>query len=412
MEAWPGLVTHRDWLQRESLRLLRFGRRAADAAVGARWLDGNGAPVPDRPVLTFLTCRSVHVYAVGQLMGIPGCRPVAERALAGLRGPLHDARRGGWYDELGPDGRPGTRKSCYDHAFVILAATSAVRAGLPGGADLLAEALEVFGQRFFDEALGRCVDSWDAAFTRLSDYRGMNANMHTVEALLAAADVTGDPAWAVRAGRIAEFAVAQAGAHRWRMPEHYSPDWQPRLEYHDDRREDPFQPYGATVGHGLEWSRLLVHLEATLAGLDGVEAPATDWLDAARALFDRAAGDGWAADGAPGFVYTTDWDGRPVVRDRLHWVAAEAVGAAAALWMRTGEPEYAARYALWWDHIAEALIDDERGSWHHELDPANRPSARLWPGKPDLYHAFQATLIPRLPLAPSLASAVAEGLLG
>ena len=48
----------------------------------------------------------------------------------------------------------------------------------------------------------------------------------------------------------------------------------------------------------------------------------------------------------------------------------------------------------------------ERGSWHHELDTSNRPQASVWPGKPDLYHAVQATLIPRLPLAPILASAV------
>ena len=31
----------------------------------------------------------------------------------------------------------------------------------------------------------------------------------------------------------------------------------------------------------------------------------------------------------------------------------------------------------------------------------------MWPGKPDLYHAVQATLLPRLPLSPGLARAVA-----
>jgi hypothetical protein len=35
----------------------------------------------------------------------------------------------------------------------------------------------------------------------------------------------------------------------------------------------------------------------------------------------------------------------------------------------------------------------------------------VWEGKPDTYHALQATLIPRLPLAPALASALAAGLL-
>ena len=55
-----------------------------------------------------------------------------------------------------------------------------------------------------------------------------------------------------------------AQPHSWRIPEHYDAHWQPQLE-HQDHPDDPFQPYGATVGHGLEWSRLLLHLEASLA---------------------------------------------------------------------------------------------------------------------------------------------------
>ena len=35
-------------------------------------------------------------------------------------------------------------------------------------------------------------DTWNTEFTVLDPYRGLNANMHTVEAFLAAADVTGD----------------------------------------------------------------------------------------------------------------------------------------------------------------------------------------------------------------------------
>jgi len=35
----------------------------------------------------------------------------------------------------------------------------------------------------------------------------------------------------------------------------------------------------------------------------------------------------------------------------------------------------------------------------------------VWSGKADLYHAVQATLIPRLPLTPMIVPAVAAGLL-
>jgi sulfoquinovose isomerase len=111
-------------------------------------------------------------------------------------------------------------------------------------------------------------------------------------------------------------------------------------------------------------------------------------------------------DGAPGFAYTVDWDGRPRVRQRLHWVLCEGLGAATVLWRVTGRTAYRDRYAEWWQYADRYLIDREHGSWHHELDPENRPAATIRPGKADVYHAFQATLLPRVPLAPSLATAI------
>jgi mannose/cellobiose epimerase-like protein (N-acyl-D-glucosamine 2-epimerase family) len=113
----------------------------------------------------------------------------------------------------------------------------------------------------------------------------------------------------------------------------------------------------------------------------------------------------------PGFVYTIDWEGRPVVRERLHWVVAEATATAAALFRATGEATYAGWYQTWWDHIACSFIDHDLGGWRHELDASNRPSSVVWNGKPDSYHALQATLIPRLPLAPGLTAALRDGLL-
>jgi mannose/cellobiose epimerase-like protein (N-acyl-D-glucosamine 2-epimerase family) len=92
-------------------------------------------------------------------------------------------------------------------------------------------------------------------------------------------------------------------------------------------------------------------------------------------------------------------------------VVAEAIGAAAALYRATGDPSYAERYRDWWDYAATYVIDYAQGSWFHELDPENHPAATIWQGKPDVYHAVQATLLPRLPLTPALAPALAAGLL-
>ena len=388
-------------LATECDRLLDFGRRFPHPLGGAAWLDARGQPDLSRPAYTYITARMLHVYAVGHLLGRPGDADLAAQALAGLTGRLRDHARGGWLTSIDAAGNSPDEKACYAHAFVVLAASSGAVADVPGARNLLSEALDVWQQRFFDDAAGMFVDSWNRAFTDLDTYRGVNANMHGVEALLAAADVTGDHGFRASAlGISRRVALEFAQPHSWRIPEHFDPAWQPQLEHNRDRPDDQFQPYGATVGHGLEWSRLLLHLEASL-----VNAP--DWLlPAAQGLFDRAVADGWAVDGAEGFVYTTDWDGTPVVRDRMHWVLAEAIAAAAALHTRTGDDRYAALAATWWTYAERYLFDRTYGSWHHQLDASNHVIETVWPGKPDLYHAVQATLVPRLPLAPSMATAL------
>jgi len=420
--AWIENPGHRSWLATETLRLLDFGRACVPTARGAAWLDDDGVADLAQPTFTWVTARMAHVYALGYLLGVPGCRPIAERALAALRTSLHDDVDGGWFASLAADGTPDTTKSAYAHAFVVLAASTGTVAGLEGARALLDDALAVLDARFWEPAAGMHADEWDGTWTTLDPYRGVNANMHAVEALLAAGDATGDPRWHERAAAIADRVCGWAGATGWRVPEHFDARWGALPELNADRPGDQFKPYGATVGHGLEWARLLLQVDAALPGRAATgltrdsaapDAPTpgrTSLVDGARELYDRAVRDGWAADGEPGFVYTTDWSGAPVVRHRMHWVVAEAIGAAASLHQATGDARYAGDYARWWDFASEFLLDRSRGSWHHELDASNAPSHDTWTGKPDLYHAFQATLLPLLPLAPGLAVAVRDRL--
>jgi mannose/cellobiose epimerase-like protein (N-acyl-D-glucosamine 2-epimerase family) len=395
------------YLAAERDRLLSFASGSRHP-LGFGWLDENGELDPSHPVELYITCRMTHVMSLGVLLGRTGAAALAEHGVAALDGPLRDLTHGGWYPAVNDQGPVGTTKAAYGHAFVVLAASSAAAAGVPGASGLLDAALVVSEERFWDDAAGMVVEEWDETWQRLDPYRGMNANMHTVEAYLAAADVTGDARWARRAGRIATTLVARARANDWRIPEHYDVRWRPLPEYNRERPADQFRPYGATVGHALEWSRLLVGVDATLRslGADRGTGPSADLVDAAVALFERAVADGWAADGADGFVYTTDWAGAPVVRARMHWVLAEGVGAAATLHRATGDPRYLQDYRTWWAYADRYLVDHRAGSWHHELDERNRPAATVWPGKPDVYHAFQATLLPLLPPAPTLATAL------
>ena len=402
--GWLGLPAHRAWLAAETGRLLDF---AAASAVpgGFAALDDDGVPDASEPLQLLIATRMTHVFSLGHLLGRPGSGPLADHGVAALRDGFRDPEHDGWWSALTRDGRPAaTEKQAYDHAFVVLAASSASLAGRSGADDLLADALAVVEERFWSAGEQMSVESWDAPWRALDGYRGANANMHMTEAFLAAGDATGDRVWHDRALRIAERLIdGTARAHGWRVPEHYDDAWRPRPDYNRSEPRHQFRPYGVTPGHGLEWSRLLLHLRASLGDPPG-------WLlDAARALFERALADGRQPGG--GIVYTTDHDGRPVVADRLHWVIAEAIGAAAALHHATGEDAYERWYRTLWDYAALHLLDRERGSWHHELDEHDRPSAGMWQGKPDAYHAVQATLIPRLPLAPGMAAALRQGLL-
>jgi mannose/cellobiose epimerase-like protein (N-acyl-D-glucosamine 2-epimerase family) len=419
----------------------------------------------------------------------------------------------GWFDTVDWEGNPtNDTKAAYVHAFVILAASSAVAAGSTQAVPLFEDALRVSTKFFWDEEYGMVVEEWDRSFTTCSDYRGVNANMHTVEAYLASADVidlltnrgndgfcdfaqkdgeggtaqdgtlppspcstptpspcatppsspcaksqgpdyavgqlrsldsasrgacAAEPAratrsapqndglggapqndglggapqkdragvWRDRALRITNRVVNQEARNNdWRIPEHFNSQWIPDLDYNKETPADPFRPYGATIGHGLEWARLCLQLGASL------DNP-PEWIpEAAEALYDRALSDGWNSDGAEGFVYTTNWVGQPVVHERMHWVLAEAMGASAAL-TTSGVRDTTSDLERWWAYAKQHLIEPENGSWFHELDRHNQPSALVWSGKPDIYHALQAVLIPRLPLTPAIVPALASGLL-
>lgn len=387
--------------------LLSFGHKFPSPGGGSYYLGDDGTPWTGRSRETWITSRMAHVYSIGTLLGHAGSEALADAALKGLRGELHDDVNGGWYAGLTADGRVLPTKQCYAHAFVMLAASSALLAGRPGAAELLTEALALYDLRFWNEEEGLSCDTWNTEFTVLEDYRGLNANMHTVEAFLAAADVLKDDTYRIRAGRIIRRVLAWAEDNNWRIPEHFSKDWTPDLECNQEKPDDPFKPYGATPGHGLEWARLITQWALSTYPEEAAYGP---YVAAAESLYGRALRDGWNADGAPGIVYTTDWQGRPVVHDRMHWTLAEAINTSAVLYRVTGKAAYARDHSAFLEYLDEKVLDHVHGSWFHQLDRNNRPIGTVWPGKSDLYHALQATLIPCHAAHASIALAVKEGL--
>jgi mannose/cellobiose epimerase-like protein (N-acyl-D-glucosamine 2-epimerase family) len=406
-----GTPEHQQFLADQTRELLEFGKRFPWPGGGASYLRDDGSPWPGQGLEAYETGRFAHAYALGSFLSIPSkdeARRLCVASLLGFTtGALHDRRHGGWYTSVLASGTPQEGKACYAHAFVLLGASSALLAHVPGAKALLDDALDIYERHFWDAAEHMPFDTWDTSFETLDDYRGVNASMHSVEAFLAVSDATDDPLYRNRAGAIINRVLNFARTMHWRIPEHFDSQWTPAPEYNADRKQDQFKPYGSTPGHGLEWARLIAqwalnayaHHEISLTQRD-------EYVQSCEHLFERAVADGWNADGQPGFIYTVGWDGSPVIHDRMHWTLAEGINTTAVLYRLTGKEQYAEFYATLWRYADQYVIDHKQGSWHHQLDANNRPIGTVWPGKPDIYHALQATLIPTFD-TPELGTSIA-----
>lgn len=180
-------------------------------------------------------------------------------------------------------------------------------------------------------------------------------------------------------------------------------------DYNKDNPAHRFRAFGGTPGHWIEWGRLMLHIHAALEAR--CEQPPAWLLEDAKGLFNATVRDAWAPDGADGIVYTVDWEGKPVVRERVRWPIVEAMGTAYALYTVTGDRQYETWYQTWWEYCIKYLMDYENGSWWQELDADNKVTTKVWDGKQDIYHLLHCLVIPRIPLAPGMAPAVAAGLL-
>ena len=392
--SWRALASHRQWLAAETDRLIEFGRGArVDGGFG--WLDAAGAPDPAKPLQLWITTRMTHVFALGHLLGIPGCGLLADHGLHAIRETFEDREYGGWFSEVG-----ASRKEAYSHSFVLLAAASATIAGRPGGRPLLDQIIEVVERHFWSEEEGACVESWDRVWL---DPRPTAARTRTCTWSRRSSprgDATGDPVWAARALRIGERLVRDVAAHDWRVVGAFRCRMDPLPDYNRSEVRHPFRPFGVTPGHGLEWSRLL---------LSTPDAPS--WLLDGRRGSVRTRGRGRLGRRAAGSSTRPTSTGNRSSRTGCTGCSRKAIGAAAALHAVTGTETYDRWYQTFWDFADAWFRDREHGSWRHELDEHLQPSDRTWAGKPDVYHALQATLLPRLPVTPSLAGALRDGLL-
>lgn len=400
---------HRSWLRDQARRLLGFFRATVDETGTFVELDDEGRPLLSTPGETapgqqqlLTVARTTHCYALSELLGVPGGGPIVELGLTAMLEQHRDARRGGYFSAITPRGPSQDIKRAYEHAFVLLAASSARAAGHPRAQLLYDDVLAILDEHFWSEQEGLAEEAFTGDWQQLEPYRGANSNMHLCESFLAAASFRGSEHLTDRSLRIARRLIdVSARQHSWLLPEHYDPSWQPQLDYNQDRRDDAFRPYGVIVGHSLEWSRLL--LSIWLA----TDRTAQWLIEDAQQIYQRGMDVGWDEEHG-GLAYTVDWDGSAANPDHYWWPIAEGIAASSYLARVTGDQVYERDYRRFWDFATAYLIDHTRGGWYAQLDPDNSRIAGPWYGKPDLYHALQACLLPALPLAPAVATALLE----
>ena len=345
-----------------------------------------------------------HVFALAHLLGRPGAARWSTTASrrCGAGWPTTTTAAGSRRSTSRGPGDPD--KTAYEHAFVVLAAASAEAAGRPGGTELLDDALAVLLGKFWDDEHGMVVEQWDQGWTTLDPYRGVKRqHAHgrgAARRRRRARRRRAARACAAhrRAGRARRAARTAGGC-----PEHFDAEWTPILDYNRDEPAHPFRPYGATVGHWLEWARLALHLHAALG-----TPLRRGWSADAKALFDppcARAGRSTARTGSS--TPSTGTAARRAPAHALGGRRGDRDGGRAAPGDRRGA--YDAWYRTGGTTSRRAFRDAERAPGTTSSTRRTGRSGVTWQGKPDVYHAYQATLIPRLPLAPTLVPPCATG---
>ena len=327
--------------------------------------------------------RFVYNYATAyRLYGTPHHRKWASQGLNFLT-QVH-RQPNGHYAWLIEDGDVTDNQAmAYGHAFVMLAATSCVRAGIESGASVVSEIWDFCETYFWEEASSAYADERDGSLAKLDNYRGQNANMHMCEALIAAFEATGEAHYLERAQTLANrFAFDLAALNDGLIWEHYDEEWQPDMQYNIDKPDDLFKPWGFQPGHQLEWSKLLLMLHT--------HAPSERWVGRAAELYLAGMTKGWDTEHG-GLVYGIAPDGTFADSHKYFWVHAEAFAAAWRLYRLSGESRYLDDYKTLWAYSWKHLVDHEQGAWFRirNRDGSAVDKQKSPPGKTD-YHTMGA----------------------
>ena len=308
---------------------------------------------------------------------------VAQHGIKYLRQFHLNSKTGGYAWILNNKTAQDSTNYCYGLAFVLLAYSTAYKAGLSEAKKYIDETFNLMEKYFWSEDDGLYCDEISADWSRVSEYRGQNTNMHSCEALIMAFEATQEEKYLQRALLVARnICQRQANLADGLIWEHYDYDWQIDWSFNKDTPDDLFRPWGFQIGHLSEWAKLLIILERYID---------EDWLlKRAIELFYVAVDKGWDSNSG-GLVYGIAPDCSVCDGDKYFWVQAETIVAAALLAKRTGKKSYWDWYNRIWEYSWMHMVDHEYGAWFRILDSDNNKYDNLKSpaGKTD-YHTMGA----------------------
>lgn len=312
--------------------------------------------------------RQIYVFAKAKEMGWTGDTVLAvEHGLAFLN-YTPTAHYGGWFKTFTASSEPLDRtEDVYDHAFVLLAASQALRAGFDAAQPLARRVLsflESMETRSPDEAWNGYLEDGSGTLPRRS-----NPHMHLLEAFLAWHEASGDALALSKASQIVSL-----------LTEHFSQqdDWLHEEFDASLNRADHLSGH-MEPGHHFEWSWLL-HRHALQSG----EAPQTKM----RTLI--ASAKAFGINPVTSLAYDqVEANGRPAHLSSRCWPQTELLKAELAL-ARHGLPHsvFAAERSaerLWTHFIQPAPA----GLWNDVCDVSGRPIAQTVPAS-TFYHLICA----------------------
>lgn len=276
-----------------------------------------------------------------------------------------------------------SRALAYGQAFVLLAASNCLRAGIKSAGATITDVFDFMETYFWDAEASAYNDERDATLEVLSPYRGQNANMHMCEALLMAWQATRDVRYLDRAEQLANrFTFDLAAQSDGQIWEHYDAHWMVDMTFNIDKPNDRYKPWGFQPGHQTEWAKLLLILNE--------HRPNKKWLPKAKSLYDRAMKTGWDHEFG-GIVYGVAPNGNYCASEKYFWVQSESFATAWRLYCATQDETYLTDYRRIWDWSWRHMVDHQYGAWYRvrarDGSPIDNKKSPL--GKTD-YHTLGA----------------------